>query len=176
MTKAKTIAGLGPIRQLAIVPSDWDATIEYWTKTMGVGPFFIFEGLQLEDMAFKGEPNDAKFDLAIANWGDMQIELVRGVNDAPAHYNGEYAVHDKLNHTLILVDDFAEAERVVAAANAEVIVSGKFGGGEVMYVDPGAGPGHLVEILKPGPGGLDLFEMIRQAGADWDGSDPIRRL
>ena len=176
MTKPKTIAGLGPIVQLAYVPSDWDATLRYWTETMGVGPFFLFEKLQLEGMKFKGEPNDAAFTLAIAYWGDVQIELVRAENDAPAHYNGEYAVHDRLNHVLILVDDFAEAERVVADAGAEVVVSGKFGGGEVMYVDPGAGPGSLVEILKPGPGGMDMFDMMKAAAQDWDGSDPIRTL
>ena len=29
------------------------------------------------------------------------------------------------------------------------------GGGEVIYVDTGGGPGTMVEILKPAPGGRD---------------------
>jgi methylmalonyl-CoA/ethylmalonyl-CoA epimerase len=49
-------------------------------------------------------------------------------------------------------------------------------GGEVIYVDPGGGPGTMVEILKPGPGSREFFAMIRDAARGWDGSDPFRRL
>lgn len=176
MTKPASLSALGPISQMAYVPSDWDAAIAYWTETMGVGPFFLFENIALDDMRFRGEPSEARFSVAIAYWGDMQIELVRGENDAPAHYNGEYAVKDRLNHVLVFVDDFAEAMRALEEAGGEVIVSGGFGGGDVAYVDPGAGPGGLIEIMRPGEGAAGLFAMIRDAAKDWDGSDPVRRL
>ena len=42
----------------------------------------------------------------------------------------------------ILVDDMAHARAVCAAAGAEVAQEGKVtGGGEVIYVDTGGGPG-----------------------------------
>ncbi|MFM5886279.1 MAG: VOC family protein [Novosphingobium sp.] len=176
MTKPSLIAALGPITQLAYVPSDWDAALTYWTETMGVGPFFLFENIALDDMRYRGEPTAARFTVAIAFWGDIQIELVRGENDAPGHYNGEYGVKDQLHHVLLFVDDWDAAMRAVADAGAEVIVSGEFGGGKVVYVDPGAGPGGLVEIFKPGEGVAELFDMIKAAGQDWDGSDPLRKL
>ncbi len=171
-----SIAQLGPIVQLAYVPSDWDATINYWTKTMGVGPFFLFENIALDDMRYRGQPSDARFTVAIAYWGDMQIELVRAENDGPAHYNGEYGVKDQLHHVLIFVDDWAATLRAVEEAGAEVIVSGGFGGGNVVYVDPGSGPGGLIEIMKPGEGSEDLFAMMKAAAVDWDGSEPVRKL
>lgn len=171
-----SIAALGSIVQLAFVPSDWDAAIDHWTKTMGVGPFFLIENIALEDMRYCGEPTEARFAVAIAYWGDIQIELVRAENDAPAHYNGEYGNKGGLNHVLIMVDDWAEAERAIAAAGAKTIVSGKFGGGNVAYVDPGSGPGGLVEIIVPGEGSLELFAMIKAASVDWDGRDPVRKL
>jgi methylmalonyl-CoA/ethylmalonyl-CoA epimerase len=176
VTKLKSIAALGPIAQLAYVPSDWDAALDYWTKTMGVGPFFLFENIALEDMRYRGEPTDARFTVAIAFWGDVQIELVRGENDAPGHYNGEYGVKDQLHHVLIMVEDWDATLRAVAESGAEVIVSGEFGGGKVVYVDPGAGPGGLVEIFKPGEGADALFDMIKSAAQNWDGSDPVRKL
>lgn len=176
MTTPKSIAALGPIAQLAYVPSDWDGALEYWTKTMGVGPFFLFENIALDDMCYRGVPTAARFTVAIAYWGDVQIELVRGENDAPGHYNGEYGVTDQLHHVLLIVEDWDAAMRAVEESGAEVIVSGGFGGGKVVYVDPGAGPGGLVEILKPGEGADALFDMIKSAGQDWDGSDPIRTL
>ena len=36
-----TIAGLGPIMQLAYVPRDVDATLDFWTKVMGAGPLIL---------------------------------------------------------------------------------------------------------------------------------------
>lgn len=176
MPRPRSIAHFGPIEQLAFVPSDFDAAIEYWTQTMGIGPFFLFEGLKLDDMRYRGKSTDAAFTVAIAYWGDVQIELVRGDNEAPAHYNGEYGVKDRLHHVLQIVDDFDAAMAAFAAVGGEVIVSGGFGGGKVAYIDPGAGPGGLVEILEPGEGAAELFAMIKRASVDWDGSEPIRRL
>jgi catechol 2,3-dioxygenase-like lactoylglutathione lyase family enzyme len=176
MARPNSLAALGPIEQLAYVPTDFDAAVKYWTETMGVGPFFLIENIHLDGMTYRGQPTDARFAVAIAYWGDIQIELVRAENDAPAHYNGEYANHDKLNHVLVFVDDWAATMRAVEAAGAEVIVGGTFGGNNVVYVDPGSGPGGLIEILQRGQGGPDLFGMIKAAARDWDGSEPLRKL
>jgi hypothetical protein len=71
------IAALGDIMQLAFVPEDFDAAVAHWTQTMGVGPFFIIEGIHLDGMKYRGQPTEAVFDLALAYWGDLQIELIR---------------------------------------------------------------------------------------------------
>ena len=164
MPKPGSLTALRPCEQLAYVPSDFDAALKYWTETMGVGPFFLFENITLENMRYRGEPTDARFSVAMAYWNDIQIELFRPENDAPAHYNGEYGVQDRLHHTLVIVEDF------------EVIVEGTFGGARVYYVDPGAGPGGLLEILEKSEQGEQLFTMMRDAARDWDGSEPLRTL
>jgi NIPSNAP len=46
------------------------------------------------------------------------------------------------------------------------------GGGEVIYVDTGGGPGSVVEILKPAPGTREFFRMMREAHRTWDGKNP----
>ena len=46
----------------------------------------------------------------------------------------------------------------------------------MIYADPGGGPGTLVEMLQPQPGTAEVFGMIKQAAASWDGSDPLRKL
>ncbi len=176
MPKPGSISSFGPIEQLAYVPSDFEAAISYWTKSMGVGPFFLFENIALEEMQYRGKPTEARFTVAIAYWGDVQIELVKPENDAPAHYNGEYGVKDQLHHVLQIVDDFDAVAAEVARQGGEAIVSGGFAGGKVAYFDLGGGPGTLVEVLELGEGGQDLFDMMKQASADWDGSDPVRTL
>ena len=161
MPKPGSLTALGPCEQLAYVPSDFDAALKYWTETMGVGPFFLFENITLENMRY---------------WNDIQIELFRPENDAPAHYNGEYGVKDRLHHTLVIVEDFEAAKKAVGDAGAEIIVEGTFGGARVYYVDPGAGPGGLLEILEKSEQGEQLFTMMRDAARDWDGSEPLRTL
>lgn len=169
------IAALGDVMQLAFVPDDFDAAVKHWTEVMGVGPFFLIEGIHLDGMKYKGEPTDAVFDLALAYWGDIQIELIRPRDSHPSIYSGEYAdVDGGLHHVCILVDDIAHARDVCAKQGAEVVIEGKFGASEVIYVDPGRGPGSLVEILQQDKDGPDLFAMIKAAGEGWDGSDPLR--
>ncbi|MHA7820507.1 MAG: VOC family protein [Erythrobacter sp.] len=177
MGLAKGIAALGDVMQLAFVPDDFDAAVKHWTEVMGVGPFFLMEGIHLEGMKYRGEPTDAAFDLALAYWGDIQIELIRPRDAHPSIYTGEYAdVGSGLHHVCILVEDIEEAYRVCAEQGAEVVIEGSLGDSRVIYVDPGRGPGSLVEILQQGEGGPGLFAMIKQAGEGWDGSEPLRSL
>ncbi|WP_298470533.1 VOC family protein [uncultured Erythrobacter sp.] len=177
MAQANGIAGLGEVMQLAFVPKDFDAAVKHWTEVMGVGPFFLMEGIHLEGMKYRGAPTDAVFDLALAYWGDLQIELIRPRDTHPSIYSGEYAdLNDGLHHVCILVDNIEEAYRVCGEQGAEVVIEGALGDSKVIYVDPGSGPGGLVEILQQGEGGPGLFAMIKQAGEGWDGSEPLRSL
>lgn len=171
------IKALGDIVQLAYLPADFDATLKHWTETVGVGPFFLLENVQLGEMKYRGQPSDAVFSIAIGYWGDIQIELIRPENDAPSIYNGEYGVKDRLHHVCLFVDSIARARAACAEAGAEVLVEGKVGdSGEVIYVDAGGGPGHIIEILQPMDGSEALFAMMRDAARNWDGSDPLRRI
>ncbi|HEY6868740.1 MAG TPA: VOC family protein [Novosphingobium sp.] len=177
MTKANAITALGPVGQLAYLPSDFDAALRYWTETMGVGPFYLLENVALGDMKYRGQPSGAVFSIAIAYWGDVQIELIRAENEEPGIYTGEYAVRDRLHHVCIFVPSIAEARASAAAAGAEILVEGTVGeDGAVIYVDAGGGPGHVIELLQNMSGADAIFQMIKDAGKDWDGSDPLRVL
>ena len=177
MTKPNAITALGPVGQLAYLPGDFDAAVRYWTETMGVGPFYVRENVALGDCKYKGKPTGAVFSIAIAYWGDVQIELIRPENKEPGIYTGEYAVTDTLHHVCIFVDSIVEARKAVAAAGAEILVEGTVGeDGAVIYVDAGGGPGHVIELLQNMTGADAIFQMIKDAGKDWDGSDPLRIL
>ncbi len=178
MARRGPIAGLGEIMQLAFVPADFEGALRYWTDVVGAGPFFALDHVRLENLKYKGQPSDVDFSMALGYWGDLQIELIRQHNDAPSIYKAwRDEGREGLHHVCLLVDDMAEARSACAEAKAEVVQEGLVsGGGEVIYVDPGGGPGSLVEILKPGPGTRDFFGMMRQAARDWDGSEPLRRL
>lgn len=169
------LAAIGPVMQIAFVPDDFDAAICHWTKVMGVGPFYLLESIQLEDMRYNGEPSDLIFTIALAYWGDLQVELIRKENDAPSIYDGWEG--RGLHHSCVLTDDIAAARKTVEEAGATILVEAKVGAdGGVLYVDSGGGPGTIVEILQPASGSEALFAMIKAASVNWDGSDPVRTL
>jgi methylmalonyl-CoA/ethylmalonyl-CoA epimerase len=169
------ISAIGPVMQIAFVPKDFDAAVRYWTENMGVGPFFLMENIQLGDMRYLGEPSDCVFSIAIAYWGDMQIELIRQDNNAPSIYRGQEG--GALHHTCVLTDDIENARRIAEESGATILVEGKVApDGAVIYVDTGGGPGSIVEILQMSSGSEGLFAMIKAASVGWDGSDPLRKL
>lgn len=176
MTVTRKFANLGEVTQLAYLPSDFDASLRYWTEIVGAGPFFLLENIELGDRKYRGQPTDAVFSVAIGYWGDLQIELCRPESGGTSIYNGPYAVRDQLHHVCLFVEDIAAARQLAAEAGAEVIFEGKLGDGEVIYVDAGGGPGSLIELVQLGTGGPELFATFRDAARDWDGSDPLRRL
>ena len=173
----KTLSALGPVMQLAWVPEDFDAALKHWTEVMGVGPFFLIENIHLEGMKYRGEPTEARFTLALAYWGDMQIELIRPEDSHPSIYRGEYgATGNGLHHVCLFVDDIADAYAACEAQGAEIVIEGSFGTSKALYADPGGGPGTLVEVLQRATDGPDLFAIIRAASENWDGSEPVRRF
>ncbi len=169
------LSAIGPVMQMAFVPRDFESALAYWTGTMGVGPFFLMENIRLEEMRYLGEASACVFSIALAYWGDMQIELIRQENDAPSIYKGQEG--GALHHSCILTDDIARARHIALDAGATLLVEARVGAdGAVFYADTGNGPGSIVEVLQPATGSEGMFAMIREAARGWDGSDPVRRL
>jgi len=172
-----TIAGLGPIMQLAYVPRDLDAALTFWTKTVGAGPFFRMAHIAYKAATYRGQPSDVDFSLLIGYWGDMQIELIEQHNEAPSIYSAwTNAGQEGLHHICVVVDDIANARAVCAAAGATVAQEIFLDGYEAFYVDTGGGPGTMVEVLETSEAFTGLCTMMRDAARDWDGEDPVRPL
>ncbi|MGK2287156.1 VOC family protein [Pedomonas sp. V897] len=171
------ISALGEVMQLAYVPADFDAALRYWTETMGVGPFFLFDHMTMEDFKYKGQPTDAVFSVAIAYWNDIQIELIQQHNDSPSIYKQwRDAGLDGLHHTCIVVPDLKKARAVCLEAGATILQEGRAPGVEALYVDTGGGPGSILELIEIAEETRGAFDTIRNAARDWDGTNPLRPI
>lgn len=169
------ISRLGRVMQMAWVPTDYDATLRHWTETMGVGPFFDMQHIQVEACKYRGQPVDLDFSVAIAYWGDMQIELIRQHNNAPSIYRSWLEQgREGLHHICLVVENMTEARARCAEAGAEVLQEVWLpGGGEAIYVDLG---GLMVEMINFPEAHMAVFADMQAAAANWDGSDPVRVL
>jgi hypothetical protein len=172
---------LGSIRQNGYVVRDIEAALEHWTETLGVGPFWLFERVPVENFQYRGEPSPIELSIALANSGDLQIELIQQRNDAPSMYRDFLAAgNEGLQHVAYWSEDFDADFARAGQAGWSVGQAGQIGDdGRFVYFDtdtrPGAHPGTVVELSEVSGAKGRFFSRIAEAAASWDGADPIRR-
>ena len=173
------IRSLGDLMQIAFVPENIDAALQYWTKTMGVGPFVRLEHAQnaLTKTTFRGQPCEADYSLMIAYWGDVQVELIEQHNDAPSIYT-EWRNNrsEGMHHVSILADDFEHVKKVCFAAGCSLLQDGESESAVFAYFDTHAGAGSILEVLCPGPEIRAYHQFMKTTCRGWDGKDPIRQF
>jgi len=166
----------GEIRQLGYVVKDIEAAMDYWSKTLGVGPWFYNPKVPIENYTYRGESHTPHNSVALANSGFVQVELIQCRNDVPSMYRDFLqAGNTGLQHVAYWTETY-DADLARAEAHGLVnVMSGEVGrGGRFCYFDTEFHPGAVVELSEvAGPKG-EMFRMIREASQNWDGKDPVR--
>jgi catechol 2,3-dioxygenase-like lactoylglutathione lyase family enzyme len=170
----------GQIRQAGYVVRDIEASMAYWSETLGVGPWFYNPRVPIRNYRYKGQAHEVHNSVALANSGPLQVELIQTRNDAPSMYRDFIQAGNwGLQHVAYWTEQFdADMERL-AKEGFEVQMSGEVGErGRFVYFAPkdhaGLHPGTVIELSEvAGPKGK-LFRMIREASEGWDGRDPVR--
>jgi hypothetical protein len=167
----------GKVCQNGYVVRDIEAALTHWTEVLGVGPFYYIERVECDWFTYKGEPSPVEMSIALANTGDLQIELIQQRNDAPSMYMDFLnAGREGLQHMSYWTTEFqADYDRAVAAGY-KVGHEGQIGGpqGRFVYFDTETHPGTVIEMSDISGAKGKFFEHIRNAAANWDGSNPIR--
>jgi methylmalonyl-CoA/ethylmalonyl-CoA epimerase len=172
-------AAFGPVVQNAFVVDDLDAALAHWTVRMGVGPFFVLERVKFGEVTFRGAPaGDIDLTVAIAYWGDLQIELIRQNCATPSIYTEFASARGTgMHHMGVLTDDLDEHLRLLAVRGIEPVQHGATAVGmRFAYVSTDFHPGGMVELIEAGPAVRSAFDGMRAAAARWDGRDPVRRF
>ena len=169
----------GTVAQNGYVVRDIDAALRHWIDVLGVGPWFYFERVNVDWFRHRGAESSPDLSIALANSGDLQIELIQQRNDAPSMYREFLAAgREGLQHMSYWTTDYQALYDRAVGLGYPVGQEGQIGGpqGRFAYFDTEAHPGTVVEISDvSGPKGM-FFGLVRQAAVGWDGIDPIRRL
>lgn len=165
----------GSINQLGYVVGDIQAAMDRWIRH-GVGPWFYIETVQPECFRYRGTDSDVIMSVALANSGDLQLELIQQRNDAPSMYKDFLdSGREGAQHIAYWTTDYQALHDRVLAAGYTVAQEGDIGG-RFAYLDTEHEQGTVIEISDiSGPKG-HLFTYIREAAAEWDGAEPIRVL
>ncbi len=161
-----------PIMQHAWVVPDLEAACLRWHSTLGVGPFLVNRDIALREPRHRGQPVRTRFSTAIAQHGDVQIELVEQHDATPSAYRdlvgeGRTGFH----HIAVIAPDFDARLAALVDQGHAVASDGLFGPMRFAYVDTSAALGHMIEIIEDGDAIRAFFGAVRKAAATWDG-DP----
>lgn len=166
----------GVLNQMAFVVLNIEEAIDFWTGTMGVGPFFVFPDLHAERADYRGQDLIYKFGAAIAYSGDLNVELIepRG----PSIFDDFLKAGGKgVHHTCRFVDDMEIAQAELEARGGKRIQGATFGpGSEIAYFDMTGDESVILELAQLSPESQGLFEAVKAAGANWDGKTKTMSL
>lgn len=166
----------GNIAQIGYVVRDIDTAMENWVKH-GVGPWFYVDRVQTDYFRYRGVDSGMQMSVALANSGDVQLELIQPRNDAPSMYRDFLeSGREGMQHIAYWSNDFQTLLDDALAAGYTVGQEGSIGGeqGRFVYLDTELEQGTVIELSDiSGPKG-QFFQYIRDVAASWGGSDPIR--
>jgi len=167
----------GPVRQNGYVVRDIEAAMKHWVEVLGVGPWFYIDRVQTDWFRHRGADSAIAMSIALANSGDLQIELIQPRNDAPSMYK-EFldSGREGLQHLAYWTRDYQGLYDRALGLGYRIGHEGQIGGGHgrFAYFDTETHPGTVIEISDISGGKGVFFEHVRKAALDWDGSDAIR--
>lgn len=145
---------------------------------MGVGPFYMLEHVEFGPAFFKGAPLKIDMTVAIAQWANLQVELIVQHNDEPSIYSDFLAAHGEgLQHLGVLTQNLDADLARLKTFGVEPVQWGETAAGmRFAYLNTDQHAGAMVELIESGPAVQAFFEKIRRAAEQWDGSRPLRTL
>lgn len=169
----------GAITQNGYVVRDLRATMDHWINVLGVGPWFYVPKVKTDYFRYRGADSPMEMSVALANSGDLQIELIQQLNDAPSAYKDFLdSGQEGLQHVAYWTRDFQGLYDKALGLGYTVWHEGAIGGeqGRFCYFDTAQYAGTCVEISDISGAKGQFFQHIRRVAAEWDGTDPIRTI
>ncbi len=167
----------GNMRQVGIVVRDIEAALRHWVDVCGVGPWFYVDRLPVTGFTYGDKRyDDVHISVALANSGEVQLELIQQRCDTPSMYRDFLAAgREGMQHWSSWPENYDEIYQRALASGYTVGQEADSPRGRFVYFRNEGHPGTVVEMAHATPTRMRIFDAIRAAAAGWDGRDPIRR-
>ncbi len=165
----------GSIRQNGYVVRDIHATMKRWIEILGIGPWLYMEAIRPKDFLYKGQPSEPVMSIALANSGDLQVELIQPRNNAPTAYKDFLdAGHEGMHHVSSWPDNYDERMARHQAGGGKVYQCGRIGKTRFAYLQTEFHTGAVFEMSDLDEHSKRVFAALRDKALHWDGKDPVR--
>ncbi len=166
----------GQAIQMAFVPRDFEAARDHWL-TLGAGPFFKLENRKFPVSIYRGRPVGTTIDVLLGYWGDVQIELIRQLDDDPSVYRDWLdAGREGVHHLGVVVPDLAAARARCESVGYKVVQEIEGEEIRIFYAASASPDLPMIECMVPPAATLAGFEVMKAAHRAFDGTDPVRAL
>lgn len=164
--------------QNGFVVDDIVATAHRWAEVHGVGPFHVLPAREVA-CTYRGTSTSVDLQVAVAQAGPVQIELIHQRDDRPSVFRELGAVGPCGFHQICTVTpDYSAAIDAYASKGYGIAceIPGSRGAPSVAYVDTFADFGFFTEVVESTPLFLQQLAAVSATCATWDGTDPVRKL
>jgi hypothetical protein len=160
--------------QLGHVVDDVLAAASRWVRTFGIGPFHVLPVME-QRTNFDGEMRAAQIQVAVAQAGPVQIELIQQHCHTPSIFQNWSRGGTSAFHQIATVtDDYEGKKSRFEGLGYKVAAESDTGKFRVAYVDTSADFGFYTEVVENYPGLLTQVRAISDTCAGWNGIDPVR--
>lgn len=165
----------GGIRQLAFVVPDAAEAARRHSELTGSGPFYVMPHYKMAIHEYRGAPSDLDVTSAYGQWGEVQVEFVQVHNEEPSAYRDTYPDGGPgMHHVAVFCDNLDETIKAFEAEGFPIVMyAAREKGKEYAMFDTREKVGFMVEVYEEAVVG-PFYKMIRDAAADFDGTDPVR--
>ena len=155
--------------------------MEYWAKTLGIGPFFVKREIEFSEYRYRGQPcASPKVTIALANSGYVQVELIQQHDVLPSIYK-EFleSCREGLQHVSAWLSraEFDNRKAQLLQRGLEIAQECTIpsSGVRLAYFSTDGVPGGLVyeisDILEPSQ--YERVQKIAEAAANWNGKQTV---
>jgi hypothetical protein len=158
--------------QLGFVVDDLFGAAARWAHVFGIGPFHAIPRTQVP-CTYRGTESELDVQVAVAQAGPVQIELIKQFSEGPSVYRdlvakGESGFHQLCTVTLDYDATKAHYESLGYELACEFRVDP-----HTVYFDTVRDFGFFTEVVEASDY-LRHFDRIAKTCAEWDGTDPVR--
>jgi hypothetical protein len=160
--------------QLGFVVEDILAEAERWATVHGVGPFHVYPRMQ-STWNHRGRESAVHIQIAVAQAGPVQIELIEQFGDEPSVYRDVFATGRSGFHQICTVTPDYDGKkdhylRLGYALASEVAAPGW----RIAFYDTFDDFGFFTEVVEQTDAFLANTAAVARTCAEWDGTDPVR--
>lgn len=168
----------GSVLELCQVVRDIEPALEHWTRTIGAGPFFVFDVPVLPGQMYRGKPTEVAMRVGFGFSGGLLIELLQQTNDGPSVFQEMLADRGQGYHHIMIRGPYEETFERLKSRGHEVAFSGQMPAGERFCLfDTQAADGAFIELMELSPAMEESMARMHRAHLDWDGrTDPVRTM
>jgi hypothetical protein len=163
--------------QLGHVVGDIVDSATRWSSTFGVGPFHVLPVVDQQLTHADGSVRTLRIQVAVAQAGPVQIELIQQHCDTPSLYRDWSKDGTSAFHQVATVTNDYGAKLAHFASLGFAVAAESLGGSfRIAYVDTAAEFGFYTEVVEYTPRFIEQLDAISSTCATWDGTDPVRLL